>query len=142
MTIVPRKDSVMKFNKIFLATLVVAVAATSALAQDKKKLSADEQNMYVVSAKAGVVNIIEGDVSIKNDAEWNKLIAGEDIKDGAAIRTSSTGRVEILLNPGCFLRLAPDSEFVYSEATMSGLKLNLEKGSVMIEASTLDSPIT
>ena len=132
----------MKFNKILLATLVVAVAATSALAQDKKKLSADEQSMYVISAKAGVVNIIEGDVSIKNDAEWNKLIAGDDIKDGAAIRTSSTGRVEILLNPGCFLRLARDSEFVYGEATMSGLKLNLEKGSIMIEAAALDSPIT
>lgn len=137
-----RKDSVMKFTRIFLATLVAAAAALSAQAQDRKQLSADEQNMYVVSAKAGVINIVEGDASIKGEnGQWSQIIAGEDLPSGSIVKTGATGRVEILLNPGCFLRLGEASELVYTDGNTYNLKLNLIKGSAIIEASALDGPI-
>lgn len=132
----------MRFAKVFLATLVVAAAALSVQAQDRKKLSADEQSMYVVSAKAGVVNIIEGEASIKSEnGQWDRAIAGEDLPSGASIKTGATGRVEILLNPGCFLRLGESSELVYADGNTYTLKLHLLRGSAIIEAAALDGPI-
>jgi hypothetical protein len=122
--------------------LLVAAAALSVEAQDRKKLSADEQSLYVVSAKAGVVNIIEGEASIKEkNGQWNRAIAGEDLPGGATIKTGDTGRVEILLNPGCFLRLDQSSELVYVNGNTYGLKLHLLSGSAIVEAAALDGPI-
>ena len=54
----------MRITKIVLVMLIILVAAGSATAQNRKPLSPDEQSKYVVSAKAGVINVLEGDMSI------------------------------------------------------------------------------
>src|SRR4051794_27998171 len=103
----------MKLTKTILSLLVLIVAATSAFAQDRKPLSSDEQNQYLVSARAGVINVAEGEVSFKRDkADWAKLISGDDLQAGDTVKTSANGRVEILLTPGNYLRLAENTECV------------------------------
>jgi hypothetical protein len=123
--------------------VIVALAATAGFAQDKKKqLTPDEQDMYLISAKAGVVNILEGEVNVKGEsATWDRLIAGEDLREGDTVKTGANGRVEILLNPGCYLRLGEESEMVYADSTLGALKINLLRGSAIVEASALDGPI-
>jgi FecR protein len=132
----------MKLTRIILATLVVALTAAFASAQDNKQLTSDEQDMYLISAKAGVVNIIEGDVTVKGEkAGWERLIAGDDLREGDTVKTGANGRVEILLNPGSYLRLAENSELVYADSFMGGLKVKLLRGSAIVEASALDGHI-
>src|SRR5258706_12683986 len=103
----------MKATKIALAGLVALLVASMTFAQERKNLPRDEQDMYVVSAKVGVLNIVEGDVSYKREqADWARSTAGDELRDGDTVKTGPRGRAEILLTPGCDLRLAENSELI------------------------------
>ena len=119
---------------------LLVMAAASAFAQDRKALTPDDESQYVVSAKAGGVNIVEGNAFFKRGkSDWDVLIAGDELRPGDSVRTEGDGRVEILLNPGSFLRLAENSEFIFSSTSIYNLKLKIVKGSAIVEASAVDS---
>jgi hypothetical protein len=142
----------MKITRTALAISVILMAVGSAIAQDRKPLPPGEQTNYVVSAKAGVANIIEGDVTViraKSDlnklitkANWDKLITGDDLREGDTVKTGADGRAEILLTPGCYLRLAENTEFVLADTSMARFIIKVLKGSAIVEASALDGPLT
>jgi FecR protein len=141
----------MKITRIALAMSVILMAAGSALAQDRKPLPPGEQTNYVVSAKAGVVNVIEGDVTFKRAkadrnklgarADWDRLVAGDDLREDDTVKTGADGRAEILLMPGCYLRLAENTESILSDMSMYKFVVKVLKGSAIIEASALDGPL-
>lgn len=132
----------MKLNKIAYALTAIFLIAASAQAQERKTLSNDEQSQYVVSAKAGIVNIAEGDVSYERGGKVDMLIASDVLRPGDVVRTGRNGRAEILLNPGSYLRLSTNSEFSFSDTTIHMLELKLLKGSAIIEASVIEEAIT
>jgi hypothetical protein len=114
----------------------------TAVAQERKKLSADEMGKYVVSAKAGIVSIIDGDVSIKRDkSDWRPLLEGDELKPADVIKTGATGRVEILLNPGTYLRIAENSQFDFQTITSLNLQMKLLNGAAILEAGVIETPI-
>ena len=57
------------------------------------------------------------------------------------MKTDADGRVEILLSPGSFLRLAENSEFIFSSTSIYNLKLKIVRGSAIVEASAVDSSL-
>jgi hypothetical protein len=128
----------MRIPKITLSLLFILIAAFAALADDKKKDAVDD-GKYTVSAKAGIVSIITGNVTFKrgND-DWQTLVEGDELKSNDAIKTSPTGRVEILLNPGTYLRIAENSEVVFSDLSNFRLKVSLLGGSAILEAGIVD----
>lgn len=133
----------MKLTKIVFPMLVMIFAAASTLAQDRRPLSPDEQSQYVVSARAGVVNIVEGEVSLKRGkADWAKLISGDALRAGDIVKTSADGRAEILLTPGNYLRLAENTVFVLANPAAYRFKLNILRGAAIIEASSIDGLMT
>jgi hypothetical protein len=90
-----------------LFTLLVAVilcCSSVIFAQNREK--------FVISAKAGGINAITGqaDVHAKGESEWQQLSITDDLDAGDRVRTANDGRVEILLNPGSYLRVGGDSE--------------------------------
>jgi FecR-like protein len=132
----------MKYTKIALVLLAVLAFSGTCLAQDRKPLPPTERNMYVVSAKAGAVNIVEGVASYKRDADnWDMLIAGDDLKNGDAVKTGSDGRLEVLLNPGSYLRIGQNTEFVFIDTALDQLKIELLRGSASIEVAVGDGQI-
>jgi FecR-like protein len=133
----------MKMTKTALVIFIALIVAGSAVAQDRKPISRDEQSLYVVSAKAGVVNVIEGEANSKRDkADWAKLMSGDELREGDTVKTGANGRAEILLTPGCYLRLAENTEFILSSVSDSKLKIELLVGSAIIEASAIEDPVT
>lgn len=133
----------MKIARTAQVMLVILMAVGSAIAQDRKPLPPGEQARYVVSAKVGVVNMIEGDVALKRDkSDWDRLITNDDLRAGDTVKTGADGRAEILLTPGCYLRLAENTEFVLSDLSMSSLVIKVLKGSAIVEASALEGPLT
>src|SRR2546427_85338 len=81
-----------------------------------KPISQGEMSKYIVSAKAGVVNIVEGGATVtraKPFATAEMLISGDELLTGDIVKTGPRGRVEVLLNPGNYLRLGEGSEFVF-----------------------------
>ncbi|HKP12489.1 MAG TPA: hypothetical protein VJZ91_10280, partial [Blastocatellia bacterium] len=133
----------MKATRIALITLTLLLISGLALAQDRKKLPADEEDMYTVSAKVGVLNVVEGEVSYKREqAGWARLKAGDELREGDAVKTGAAGRAEILLIPGCYLRLAENSAFVLTNPHVYQFRVDVTNGSAIIEASSIDGPMT
>ena len=132
----------MKIIKGAFSAITLLAIALSGFGQDRKPLAPDEQSQYMVSAKAGAVSIVDGDASFKHGkSDWDTLIAGDDLRTGDSVKTGADGRVEVLLSPGSFLRLTTDSEFLFSSTSVYNLRFKVVKGSVIVEASAVDSPI-
>jgi hypothetical protein len=132
----------MRLSKITLLIMAILLSAIAVAADKKKAASSEDQSLYVVSAKSGVVSIIDGEVTFKRGTSvWESLLEGDELKAGDVIKTGATGRVEILLNPGTYLRIAENSEFAFPDLASFKLKLSLLKGTAILEASVIDVSI-
>jgi len=122
-------------NQVFALALVALCAGfTAAGAQGGRDLR-------VVSARAGGVNYVIGDVKLRRkDASRWQAFGGDsiDLDSGDALKTGATGFAEVLLNPGSYLRLGADSEFVLTDSSLDDLRLRLVRGSAVIEATGYD----
>ncbi|MDT7540545.1 MAG: hypothetical protein QOE33_449 [Acidobacteriota bacterium] len=108
--------------------------ACSALAR------AQARDPRLVSARAGGVNFVSGDVTMRRDGRqsWQGLRQTDDLRSGDTVRTGTDGRAEILLNPGSYLRVGANSEFVLTDASLDTLRLKIVRGSALVEASIYD----
>jgi hypothetical protein len=115
-----------------LSVVFILLCSTANLAQTRDK--------FVISSKAGGINAITGQASVhsRGDSSWNQLMITDDLNSGDRVRTSSDGRVEILLNPGSYLRLGGDSEVEMSDNTLANLELRLLRGTAIVEATGAD----
>jgi hypothetical protein len=117
-----------------LATVVFVLSAAVAVnAQNREK--------FVISAKAGGVNAISGRAEIRSQhgTEWQLLSITDDMKTGDVVKTGSDGRVEMLLNPGSYLRVAENSEFELTDGSLNNLEVRLSRGTAIIEATGAES---
>jgi hypothetical protein len=101
----------------------------------------------------GVVNLIEGDVAyFPSGGRASELKPQQELSNQDAIQTGQNGRVEILLNPGYYLRLSANTYVVFLDLAPNNLKLKISKGSAICEIVVignagwyyipLDDPIT
>ena len=90
---------------------------------------------YVVSTKAGMVNHVEGNVSLK---------ATESAAAGVPIATGPGGYAEILLHPGSFLRLGENSQAAIDNVDLDNIVVRTISGESIIEVTEMDDdfPIT
>ncbi|HEY0461106.1 MAG TPA: FecR family protein [Pyrinomonadaceae bacterium] len=124
-------------KKSLLSTVTIAVLgllfSSFVFAQDDKMVSA-VAGTYIISAKAGGVNYVEGKVSIvRKEGKSGLLLKTDSIEIGDKILTGADGKAEILLNPGSFLRLGANSEFEFQTTNLDNLQLKLSSGSAIFE---------
>ncbi len=95
---------------------------------------------FVISAKAGGINAITGQASVysRGETDWQQLMITDDLDAGDRVRTASDGRVEILLNPGSYLRLGGNSEVELSNNALDNLEVRLIRGTAIVEATGMD----
>ena len=101
---------------------------------------AQNREKFVISAKAGGINAITGEARVHSRGEtgWQQLLITDDLDAGDRVRTAVDGRVEILLNPGSYLRLGGDSEVELSNNTLENLEVRLLRGTAIVEATGAD----
>jgi hypothetical protein len=101
---------------------------------------AQNREKFVISAKAGGINAITGqaDVHPKGESDWQQLSITDDLDAGDRVRTANDGRVEILLNPGSYLRVGGDSEVELLDNTLANLEVKLLRGTAIVEATGAD----
>ncbi len=130
----------MNGNIFRLVSLIVVAAALGSIgfAQERAKLSATADK-YVISAKAGGVNYLEGEVLVaRKQGRSGLLLTRDQLEIGDRVSTGGDGRVEILLNPGSYLRLGPNSEFEFKTTSLDDLHINIERGSAIFEVFAAD----
>lgn len=117
-----------------------AFAAALVLCCSVLSLAQTNREKYVISAKAGGINAITGQATVRGKAEssWQTLMITDDLDAGDRVRTDFDGRVEILLNPGSYLRVGGNSEVELSNNSLSNLEVKLVKGTAIVEATGAD----
>jgi len=120
-----------KLHRSLLAALFVSafVCSDVCLAQNREK--------FVISAKAGGINAVTGraKVHLKGGTDWQPLTVTDDLEAGDIVRTEPGARVEMLLNPGSYLRLGENSEFELVNNSLANLELRLIRGTAIVEAT-------
>ena len=69
---------------------------------------AQQRERFVISAKAGGINAVSGRTGVQSQgsSEWELLTIKDNLEAGDVVKTGIDGRVEMLLNPGSYLRVA------------------------------------
>jgi hypothetical protein len=89
---------------------------------------------YVISAKAGGVNYVSGKVTVMRKSGTSGLVVeGDEIQIGDKVTTGEDGRIEVLLNPGSYLRMGAQSSFEFTSTDLENLRVNLRAGSAIFE---------
>jgi hypothetical protein len=116
---------------LLLAALALALPAT---------ISAQNREKFVISARAGGVNAVTGGTSLSRHGnnEWRQLTIKEDLETGDVVKTGTDGRVELLLNPGSYMRVSENSEFEMADSSLDNLEVRLIKGTAILEVTGVD----
>jgi hypothetical protein len=127
----------MRKARIALIPSLLAVAWIIALVSTTQ---AQSREKFVISARAGGVNAVTGGATVRGqgNSDWQQLTIKEDLETGDVVRTGKDGRVEMLLNPGSYLRLGENSEFELSNSSLENLEVRLIRGTAIVEATGAD----
>jgi hypothetical protein len=68
-----------------------------------------------------------------------RLLSQDDLESGDIVSTGAGGRVEVLLNPGSYMRVNENAEFELTDASLDSLQVNLHKGNTIIEVASADN---
>jgi hypothetical protein len=103
-------------------------------------ITAQNRERFGISAKAGGVNATSGRAEVRSapGADWQLLNVTDDLRTGDSVRTGRDGLVEMLLNPGAYLRVAENSEFELTNNSLDALEVRLIRGTAVIEATGSD----
>jgi FecR protein len=85
---------------------------------------------------AGIINVAEGDTSCRcGESRKHLLSPGIQLKNGDVVQTRANGRIEILLDPGYYVRLSRDSELKFLDFASDNMKMKLDRGSAIVEVA-------
>ena len=90
----------------------------------------------VISAKAGVIHYVEGDVTVNDQKLVMQVSKFPELKNREVLRTDE-GRVELLLAPGSFFRLSAQSAVRMDSNSILATKLTLLDGTALIEVAEM-----
>lgn len=123
---------------ISLVFAMIAALSAGIFAQNRTPAAA-ASDKYVISAKPGGVNFVEGTVAIaRKNGQSGRLLKGDQVEIGDRISTGADGRAEILLNPGSYVRLGGDASFQFKTTSLENLQLRLDRGSAILEVFAAD----
>jgi hypothetical protein len=94
------------------------------------------QGQAVISARSGLVNFVDGDVRLAGQRVKLDGAIFPDVKIGEVLSTQS-GRAEILLTPGVFLRLDKNTSFRMASNKLTDTQVEILSGSALIEADEI-----
>src|SRR5437867_2944165 len=84
---------------------------------------------FIISAKAGLVNYVDGQINVR---------LHEQVSVGTPIQTGPHSHVEMLLNPGSFLRLDENSTVVLDSVELTNIAVRLIEGAALIETADIN----
>ena len=118
----------MKYSRIKFATSLLAaflIAAPVSFADTNKN-----------PAIPGTVNYVEGEVSIGAQDLTSKSVGSAQVDPGQSL-TTATGKSEMLLTPGIFLRLGDHSSAQMVSSSLTNTQVAINEGEAMLEVDEL-----
>jgi hypothetical protein len=112
----------MKPAGLLAVCAILALGSVSLLAQ------------HVISARSGLVDLVDGAAFLGDKKVEAKNGSFPEVKENAVLKTTD-GRVEVLLNPGVFLRMGENSSMRMLSNRLVDSRIELLTGSAVIEAA-------
>jgi len=110
---------------------VIAVACLLLGTGVSRPVRGQAQNSH--PARPGSINYIEGKASVGTEALNPDSVGSIELDKGQSL-TTQAGKVEILLTPGVFLRVADNSSVKMISPDLANTEVELDKGRAMVEA--------
>jgi hypothetical protein len=90
----------------------------------------------VIFAQAGRVNHLIGSSQVRHtpNGPAKLLAAGDNLSVGDAVETGAGTQLELLLNPGSFLRVSENAQFQLTANPKESIRIALIRGSAVIES--------
>jgi hypothetical protein len=125
------KKALVSLITLLVTSFIIAIPF-SAAGQDREK--------FVISAHAGGINAVTGRATLRahGSNDWQQLTIKEDLETGDVVSTGLDGRVEMLLNPGSYLRIGGNSEIELTDNSLDNLDLRLVRGTAIVEVTGTD----
>ena len=122
-------------NSLLSVLLLSCLFLPPAFCRSQDKPNTDELTFLVnITITPGVVNLVEGEaLHLSGVEERGKLTANHLLQKGDRVMTKEGSFAEILLHPGCYLRLAEDTEIFLMDLTAGNLKISLLRGDIIFE---------
>ena len=83
--------------------------------------------------RPGSVNYIQGQASSAGQPLTLQSVGHFALQPGQALETAGDGYAEVLLTPGAFLRVGPNSEFSLTAVGLADTRINLTRGNALVE---------
>ncbi len=93
-------------------------------------------NTNASTAVPGTLNYLEGNVSIADQTLNSKSIGSAQLRAGQSL-TTGTGKAEVLLTPGVFLRVGDNSSVKMVSPTILNTEVDLQHGQAMLEVEQI-----
>ena len=87
-------------------------------------------------AQPGTVNYVEGQASVGGQQLNSSSVGSTGLENGQTL-TTQTGKVEILLTPGVFLRVDNNSAVKMISPDLANTEAEIDKGRAMVEATDI-----
>jgi hypothetical protein len=115
---------------------LVAVCGAALSAQGQSS-SSNSRNPNLISARAGGINYVSGDVTVRRQGEATSqaVTIKDELATGDVLQTGAGSRAEVLLNPGSYIRLGENTVFTLADDSLESLRVKLLKGSALVEAA-------
>ena len=121
----------MKTALVILACLLVATIVFAPIrGHSQNPPPAQTQNSH--PARPGSINYVEGQASIGGETVNPNSVGSVELGKGQSL-TTQAGKVEILLTPGVFLRVADNSAVKMISPDLANTEVELDKGRAMVE---------
>jgi hypothetical protein len=130
----------MRFLFPIVFVLVVLGQAPTIPGQSQQRGAQDHKELLKgFLVEGGRINFIEGDVQrINHDNPVAALKSSQVIESGDTIQSGLSGRAEILLIPGYYLRLDHNTRVSLIDLSTGNLKLKLWNGSAILEVASFE----
>src|SRR5262245_44285503 len=117
---------------ILLLTLGVSAAAQNSTSTVPKR-PGEHVNVKGFRQEGGLVNVVAGEANLLNQNGLEQTLkAQQQFEAGDEIQVATKSYVELLLNPGTYLRLAPNTRVKVLSLAPENLKMSLLSGSLIL----------
>ncbi len=135
------KINPLRLSLVLLASAVCGVAQTggyynSPPLQNGVSAGAMRPGPSAEAVRPGSLNYVEGQVSSGGQQLTPQAVGHFALQPGQAL-TTGTGYAEVLLTPGAFLRLGPNSELSMASVGLSDTQIKLTGGNALVEVDQL-----
>jgi len=121
----------MKDRRLFAGALLTVLAGFGTAFGQSTITTADK---YLITAKAGGVNEVAGDVTVeRNNGLSGRLLKGDEVQTGERVTTGAQSRAEILMNPGSYIRIGENTSFEFVSTHLDDVRVKMHSGSAILE---------